>query len=66
MWRDHYKGILNCVNDHVSENALRGEMSNVTLQGFRSVDHAELRGVLRGFSNSEALGVDRLSSGTFK
>ena len=66
MWGDHYKDILNCVSDHVSENALRGEMSNVTLQAFRNADHGELKGVLQGLSNSEALGVDGLSSGAFK
>ena len=38
----------------MSENALRGEMSNVPLHGFRSLDHSELIGVLRGLSNSEA------------
>ena len=65
-WGDHYKGILNCVSDHVNENALRGEMSNVTLQGSRSVDHGELRGVLWSLSNNEALGVDGLPSEAFK
>ncbi|KAG0716019.1 hypothetical protein GWK47_010600 [Chionoecetes opilio] len=51
MWGDHFKGILNCVRDEESENALRG----VSLQGFRSVDHEEMRGVLQSLSSSEAL-----------
>ena len=35
-------------------------MSNVVLQGFRSLDHGELRWVMRDLSNSEALVVDGL------
>ena len=66
MWGDHYWAILNCVSDYVSENTLHGEMSNVTLQGFHSVDHNDLRELLRSLSNSEALGVDGLPARAFK
>ncbi|KAG0716442.1 hypothetical protein GWK47_009723 [Chionoecetes opilio] len=66
MWGDHFKGILNCVRDEESENALRGGMRGVTLQGFCNVDHEEMRGVLQSLSFSEALGMDGLPSGAFK
>ncbi|KAG0727095.1 hypothetical protein GWK47_035364 [Chionoecetes opilio] len=57
MGGDHFKGILNCVRDEESENALRGGMRGVSLQGFRSVDHEEMRGILQSLSSSEALGI---------
>ncbi|KAG0728202.1 hypothetical protein GWK47_032976 [Chionoecetes opilio] len=66
MWGEHFKGILNCVRDEESENTLRGGMRGVSLQGFRSVDHEEMRGVLQSLSSSEALGMDGLPSGAFK
>ena len=66
MWGEHYKGILNCVQDEESERALRDKLSDVPLEGFRSVDFSEMSEILRGLSNSEALGVDGLPSGAFK
>ncbi|KAG0728172.1 hypothetical protein GWK47_033047 [Chionoecetes opilio] len=63
---DHYKGILNCVRDEESENVLRGGMWGVTLQGFRSVDHAEMRVILQSLTTSEALGMEGLPSGALK
>ena len=36
---DQCRGILNCV----SEDVLCGEMSDVMLRGFHSVDHSELK-----------------------
>ena len=66
MWGEHFRGILNCVKDEGNESALRSEMNEVPLEGFRSVTHSEMRDILRGLSNSEALGVDGLPSGAFK
>jgi len=66
MWGAHYKGTLNSVRDEGSEYALRGRMRDVTLQDFRSVDHSEMREILQGLTNSEALGVDGLPTGAFK
>ncbi|KAG0728136.1 hypothetical protein GWK47_033112 [Chionoecetes opilio] len=66
MWGDHFKGIFNCVRDQESENAMRGGMRGVSLQGFRSMDHKEMIGILQKLSSSEVLGMHGLPSGAFK
>lgn len=42
MWGQHYSGILNCIEDDPSKNALLGNLQNISLQGFRSATFTEM------------------------
>ena len=61
MWEDTSRAFSIVWVFDTSKSAFRREMSDVTLQDFRSVVHRKLRELLQSLSNSEAL--DGLTSG---
>lgn len=43
MWDEHYTDTLNSVRDYGADSALWGEVCEVRLGGFCSMDHSKLR-----------------------